>query len=92
MIRVLFDFLYDHLDPICYFCIKGCHFQDGCNRSSRPEVRPATLLEKRQVFSCEFCEISKNTFFHRAPLVFVSTLSQEWLNKSIKTKTKPEYL
>ena len=22
-----------------------------------------------QVFSCEFCEISKNTFFHRAPLV-----------------------
>ena len=27
--------------------------------------RPATLLKKRlvQVFSCEFCEISKNTFF-----------------------------
>ena len=22
-----------------------------------------------QVFSCEFCEISKNTFFHRTPLV-----------------------
>ena len=22
-----------------------------------------------QVFACEFCEISKNTFFHRAPLV-----------------------
>ena len=21
-----------------------------------------------QVFSCEFCEISKNTFFHRTPL------------------------
>ena len=21
-----------------------------------------------QVFSCEFCEISKNTFLHRAPL------------------------
>ena len=27
-------------------------------RSSRPEV-----------FSCEFCEISKNTFFYRTPLV-----------------------
>ena len=28
-------------------------------------LRPATLLEKRlaQVFSCEFCEISKNGFF-----------------------------
>ena len=28
--------------------------------------RPATLLKKQtlvQVFSCEFCEISKNTFF-----------------------------
>ena len=22
-----------------------------------------------QVFSCEFCEISKNTFFHKTPLV-----------------------
>ena len=25
-----------------------------------------------QVFSCEFCEISKNTFFHRTPLVDAS--------------------
>ena len=25
-----------------------------------------------QVFSCEFCEISKNTFFHRTPLVAAS--------------------
>ena len=25
-----------------------------------------------QVFSCEFCEISKNTFLHRAPLVAAS--------------------
>ena len=27
-----------------------------------------------QVFSCEFCEISKNTFFHRTPLVAASVL------------------
>ena len=29
------------------------------------QARPATLLKKRlaHVFSCEFCEISKNTFF-----------------------------
>ena len=28
-------------------------------------LRPATLLKRRlaQVFSCEFCQISKNTFF-----------------------------
>ena len=31
-----------------------------------PGLRPATLLKKEtlaQVFSCEYCEISKNTFF-----------------------------
>ena len=27
-----------------------------------------------QVFSCEFCEISKNTFFYRTPLVAASVL------------------
>ena len=32
-------------------------------------MRPATLLKKTlvQVFSCEFCEISKNTFRYRTP-------------------------
>ena len=32
-------------------------------------LRPTTLLKKRQVFSCEFWEISKNTFSYRTPLV-----------------------
>ena len=35
-------------------------------------LRPATLLKKQtliQVFSYEFCEICKNTFFHRTHLV-----------------------
>ena len=27
-----------------------------------------------QVFSCKFCEISKNTFFHRTPLVAASSV------------------
>ena len=31
-----------------------------------------------QVFSCEFCEISKNTFFHRIPLVAASVISSKW--------------
>ena len=39
-------------------------------------LRPAciTLLKKTlaQVFSCEFCEISKNTFFYRTALVVAS--------------------
>ena len=30
-----------------------------------------------QVFSCEFCEISKNTFSHRTPPVAASEYSQE---------------
>ena len=28
-----------------------------------------------QVFSCEFCEISKNTFFYRTPLVAASDIA-----------------
>ena len=38
-------------------------------------LRPATLLKKEtlaQVSSCEFYEISKNTFSYRAPLVAAS--------------------
>ena len=32
---------------------------------------PATLLRKK-VFSCEFCEIYKNIFYYRTPLVAAS--------------------
>ena len=41
--------------------------------------RPVTLFKKEalaQVFSCEFCEISKNTFLHRTPLVAASANSK----------------
>ena len=40
-------------------------------------LRPATLLKKRlaQVFSCKFCEISKNIFFpflhNNEPLIYI---------------------
>ena len=36
--------------------------------------RPATLLKKTlaQVFSCEFCEISKNIYSYRTPPVAAS--------------------
>ena len=39
-------------------------FQVACNF-----IKKETLA---QVFSCEFYEISKNTFFYRTPLVAVS--------------------
>ena len=32
----------------------------------------AGLRQVAQVFSCEFCEICKNTFFHRTPQVAAS--------------------
>ena len=42
-------------------------------------LMPATLSKKEtltQLFSCEFCEISKNTFFHIRLLVAVSVTTQ----------------
>ena len=36
-------------------------------------ARETPTLSLAQVFSCEFCEISKNTFFDRAPPVAVSS-------------------
>ena len=39
------------------------------------QVEACNLIKKEtlaQVFSCEFWEISKNTFFHRTPLVAAS--------------------
>ena len=42
---------------------------------------PESLFNKvetlAQVFSCEFCQISKNTFLYRTPLVTASADSQE---------------
>ena len=34
-----------------------------------------------QMFSCEFCEISKNTFFHRTPPVAASELVKKYCFK-----------
>ena len=51
-------------------------------------LRPATLLKKEahaQVFSCEFCEISKNTFFaeHLGTTASVDTQSWHmWIGRS----------
>ena len=45
-------------------------------RVQRPEA--SNLIKKEtlaQVFSCEFCEIFKTTFFYRTPLVAASVIS-----------------
>ena len=44
------------------------------------DLSPATLLKKEtlaQVFSCEFCKISTNTFFYRTPPVAASDARSE---------------
>ena len=43
-----------------------------------PVLRPETFIQEdilAQVFSCEFCKISKNTFFYKTLLVVASDKS-----------------
>ena len=56
---------------------------------------PANLLKKRlwiknetlaQVFSYKFCEISRNTFFHRTPPVAASVVYCEWVHVGMNTR------
>ena len=51
-------------------------------RSSRPEVfcKKETLAE---VFSCEFCEIFKNTLCYRTLLVAASVIIRVWVNVTL---------
>ena len=41
-----------------------CFVKKGLRPQACNFIKKETLV---QVFSCEFCEISKNTFFHRTP-------------------------
>ena len=36
-----------------------------------------------QVFSCEFCDFSKNTYFYRTPLVAASASAQQTMNSRL---------
>ena len=60
--------------------------ENTCARASQ-SLRPATLSKKTlaQVFSCEFCEISKNTFFYKTPLVGASALRSFIIQNNIHT-------
>ena len=52
----------------------GKHLCQSLFFNKDTDLRPVTLLKKTlaQVFSCEFCEISKKTFFNRTPPVAAS--------------------
>ena len=46
-------------------------------------LRPGTLFKKKtlaQVFSCEFCEIFKTTFYYRTSLVAASEINVKSVN------------
>ena len=51
------------------------------------DLQHATLLKKRlwhRCFFCEFCEISKNTFFNRIHLVAASSILRETWKTSVQ--------
>ena len=65
-----------------------------CNKVAGLSLRPATLLENvlAQVVSCEFCEISKKTFFYRTPSVAASGYSTLFVCFNNQTGAQPDVL
>ena len=65
--------LYDK--NVATFMLQICYDKNSRQTLANHRPGPATLLRKKtlaQVFSCEFCEIYKNTFYYRTPLVAAS--------------------
>ena len=59
---------------------KGKHLHQSLFSNKAADLGPATLLKKKtvaQVFSCEYCEISKKTFSYRTPPVAAPEYSKE---------------
>ena len=67
----------------CY--VKKVFLEISQNSQENTCARVSFLIKLAQVFSCEFCEISKNTFFQRTPLVATSD-SMSFVNKLILKK------
>ena len=58
-------------------------------------LRPATILEKRllvQVFSCEFCELFKNTFCYRTRPAAASVFRNHLVSTNCTEQNIPEGL
>ena len=49
-------------------CLEAVAQPEACNFTKKETLA--------QVFSCEFCEISKNTFYYRTRLVAASEISK----------------
>ena len=68
------------------------------SQSSRENTcarRPATSIKKgtlAEVFSYEFCEISKNTFLYRAPTVAASEVTVVWSTNVLKLKYQKTWM
>ena len=65
--------------------VKKVFLQISQNSQENTCARVSFLI-KLQVFSCEFCEISKNTFFYRTPLPAAFGLRHATLLKETPTK------
>ena len=83
---LLYNSPYPQKQPPQVFCKKGVltNFAKFLGKHQAP---PATLLKKEalaQVFSCEFCEISKNTFFSEHLQTTASVSISNFLFKNSK--------
>ena len=77
---------FQDLDWVCW----NCNFESACHyflskRNWVSKIEACNFIKNEtlaQVFSCEFCEISKNTFHYRTPLVAASI---ECMLKNLQT-------
>ena len=67
--------------------------ENTCARDSfLIKLKACNFIKKEslaQMFSCEFCEISTNTFYYRAPLVAASVHSEHGM-KIMNTGSSPQ--
>ena len=65
--------LYDK--NIATFMLQLCYDENSRQTLANHRLEACNVIKKEtlaQVFSCEFCEIYKNTFYYRTPLVAAS--------------------
>ena len=72
-------------EAVAWKCSVKKVFLEILQNSQENTCARVSFLIKLQVSGCEFCEISKNTFFHRTPLIAASVCLQQkhlfWLNQ-----------
>ena len=79
--------MFDRVEVVVQRCSLKKVFLEILQNSQENSCARVSFIIKTpvQVFSCEFCEISKNTFLYRAPLV---ADSDRVLNGSLNTLLK----